>query len=54
MLLIEGILDGRHATKIIGICEREWPAAQDDCNKFVKAVADALSITVTGNARKHR
>jgi hypothetical protein len=38
------------ANKIIGICEREWPAAQDDCNKFVKAVADALSITVTGNA----
>jgi hypothetical protein len=38
------------ATRIIEICEHEWPAAQDDCNKFVKAVADELGITVTGDA----
>ncbi|HEX5080289.1 MAG TPA: hypothetical protein VFV80_14145 [Geminicoccaceae bacterium] len=36
--------------RIIAICEREWPEAQDDCNKFVKAVAGALDITLTGNA----
>jgi hypothetical protein len=30
------------AAKIIEICEREWPDAKDDCNKFVKAVAGAL------------
>ena len=38
------------AAKIIAICEREWPDAQDDCNKFVKAVAGVLGITLTGNA----
>ena len=38
------------AAKIIAICEREWSDARDDCNKFVKAVAGALGITLTGNA----
>jgi hypothetical protein len=38
------------AARIIAICQREWPGAKDDCNKFVKAVAGALGITLTGNA----
>ncbi|HLJ29461.1 MAG TPA: hypothetical protein VKY85_22320 [Candidatus Angelobacter sp.] len=32
--------------KIIDICEHEYPANKDDCNKFVKAVSQDLGVTL--------
>ena len=31
---------------IIDVCEANWDANKDDCNHFVKAVADALGVTL--------
>ena len=36
--------------RITTICEREWPAHQSDCSRFVKAVAAQLGIVLTGLA----
>ncbi len=36
-------MDPQH---IIDICEANWDANKDDCNHFVKAVADALGVTL--------
>jgi hypothetical protein len=38
------------ADEIIKVCEEKFDANQDDCNRFVKAVASAFGITLTGNA----
>lgn len=38
------------ADGIIKVCEEKFDANQDDCNRFVKAVASAFGITLTGNA----
>lgn len=36
-------MDPQH---IIDVCEANWDANKDDCNHFVKAVADALGVTL--------
>lgn len=38
-------MDPQH---IIDICEANWEANKTDCNHFVKAVADALGVTLFG------
>lgn len=35
---------------IIDICEQNWDAHKSDCSGFVKAVATALGVTLTGLA----
>jgi hypothetical protein len=40
-----GEMDPQH---IIDVCEANWDANKTDCNHFVKAVADALGITIFG------
>lgn len=36
-------MDPQH---IIDVCEAKWDANKSDCNHFVKAVADALGVTI--------
>lgn len=38
------------AKNIIDVCEDEWPANKDDCGGFVKDVAAALGISLSGQA----
>lgn len=39
------------ATKdITTICKQEWTAAKADCNQFVRAVANRVGISLSGNA----
>jgi hypothetical protein len=39
-----------NARKIIEICEDEWPANKSDCSGFVKDVATALGVSLSGQA----
>ncbi len=36
--------------QIIAICEQQWPAHQNDCSGFVKAVAAQLGVALNGLA----
>ena len=38
------------AKKIIDVCEDEWPANKGDCSGFVKDVAAALGVSLSGQA----
>lgn len=38
------------AKKIIDVCEDEWPANKSDCSGFVKDVAAALGVSLSGQA----
>lgn len=38
------------AKRIIDVCEDEWPANKSDCSGFVKDVAAALGVSLSGQA----
>jgi hypothetical protein len=38
------------ANDIIEVCKAQWPAHKDDCSGFVKAVAAAFKVPLSGNA----
>jgi hypothetical protein len=38
------------AAAIVAACEAKWPAGQSDCSLFVREVAAAVGVTITGNA----
>ena len=40
----------QNAKKIIDVCEDEWPANKSDCSGFVKDVASALGVSLSGQA----
>lgn len=39
-----------NAKKIIDVCEDEWPTNKSDCSGFVKDVAAALGVSLSGQA----
>lgn len=44
------IYDTTSATDITAICKQEWTAAKADCNQFVRAVANRVGVSLSGNA----
>lgn len=41
-----------NAATVISACDAEWPAHQNDCSAFARAVAHRLGITLNGNANQ--
>lgn len=41
-----------NSQKIIALCEKYWDAHKNNCSGFVKAVADELKVSLTGQANQ--